>query len=211
MEPDSSVFILIQREVVWYHSMVYRSNIIPVLCQRMENMFDLLHMLMRVREIRNDPPVRSTWLRSISALPANKKPFRIFCFLYCSPRTTDALLVRHCAPFVNRNDFSPDFLENLEVHEIERILSPLGLQQKRAVSLKKLANHIKYQFGGEVPDNLKDLKKIKGVGDKIGLLTLQYAHGKVNVSDYILCCFFTFFMIMTNTGFQYNVVKRVFR
>jgi len=57
-----------------------------------------------------NPPPQAVWLTSISAQPHENIPFWLLCFLYCSPHTTDDLLIWHCAEFVNHNDFSPNIL-----------------------------------------------------------------------------------------------------
>jgi len=42
-----------------------------------------------------NPPPWAVWLTSISAQPCEKIPCQLLCFLYCSPCTTDDILMQH--------------------------------------------------------------------------------------------------------------------
>ncbi len=145
-----------------------------------------LDMLMNVEDAIKNPPPCAIWLSSISSRPREKIPFRLLCFLYCSPRTTDDILIHHCAEFVNHNDFCPEYLMDLPEADLVNILYPLGIQHKRTAGLKRLAYQIYFQFKNQVPATLEELLMIRGVGHKIALLTLQYAFNKIEVRDFVV-------------------------
>ena len=176
----------LQTEAMRYLSDDYMENkcFCVQVCDQFEIIVDILHSLMQDSRVRRNPPARSTWLKSITAVPAEKLPLRMLCFLYCSPCTTDEKLVAHCSAFVNQEQFSLEYLMTVPESQIIEFLNPLGIQNDQALGLKRLANQIYFQFNQKVPDNISDLRKIKGVGPKIAILTLSYGFGKKHEVSY---------------------------
>jgi len=72
--------------------------------EQFEIIVDILHSLMQDGQVQRNPPAQPAWLKSITAVPAEKLPLQMLCFLYCSLCTTDEKLVAHCATFVNQNN-----------------------------------------------------------------------------------------------------------
>jgi A/G-specific adenine glycosylase len=60
--------------------------------------------------------------------------------------------------------------------DIEAIIGELGLR-KRAGFLRELAQHVVEEFGGEVPNTLEDLMKLKGVGLYTANAVRSFAYG----------------------------------
>jgi len=73
---------------------------------------------------------------------------------------------------------------------IIEFLNPLGIQNDCAVGLKHLGNQIYFQFNQMVPNNISDLRKIRGVGPKIAILTLMYGFGKKQEVSFSFSFFF---------------------
>jgi len=112
---------------IWYQSSHYEPVISPEWCNKLEKVF---MALMNVEEAIKNPPPCAIWLSSISSQPQEKIPFRLLCFLYCSPRTTDDILIRHCADFVNQENFCPEYLMDLPEADLVNLLYLLGIQYK---------------------------------------------------------------------------------
>jgi len=94
-------------------------------CEQFEQIVDILHSLMQDGQIQRNPPAQATWLKSITAVPAEKLPLQMLCFLYCSLCTTDEKLVAHCAAFVNREQFSLEYLMTVPEQRIMELLNHL--------------------------------------------------------------------------------------
>jgi len=125
---------------------------------------------------------RQYWIQTIEPNPLELFPFGILCFLFCSGQTSDAALVKYASPWVNKKEFSVDWLANCSVeNDILRHLRPLGMQ-KCAQGLKDLAQAIRMLHGGRVPRDLKELVNLYGVGPKIAILTLEFGHQEWVVS-----------------------------
>lgn len=62
--------------------------------------------------------------------------------------------------------------------EIEKIIYPCGLYKTKARDLSKMCNQLIENFDGNVPDNMKDLLSLAGVGRKIANLMLGDIFGK---------------------------------
>ena len=60
--------------------------------------------------------------------------------------------------------------------DIEAVIGELGLR-KRAGFLRELARHVVEEFGGRIPDTLKDLMKLKGVGLYTANAVRSFAYG----------------------------------
>ncbi len=64
------------------------------------------------------------------------------------------------------------------VEEIEKIITPLGMEHKRAVLLKKLSNELLKSYGGIVPASQDELLRLPGVGRYSANAVLCFAYGK---------------------------------
>lgn len=80
-----------------------------------------------------------------------------------------------------------DFLERLPSiksinsssrRKIKKILSPLGLQERRSRLLKRISRKIIAKYDGKIPSDKKKLEELPGVGPYISKATLCFAFGK---------------------------------
>lgn len=53
---------------------------------------------------------------------------------------------------------------NTDLEEIRKDISKLGLSRTRSKQLKQISNSILKEYGGKIPDDGKDLKKLPGIG-----------------------------------------------
>ncbi|MDE6672011.1 MAG: endonuclease III [Ruminococcus sp.] len=67
---------------------------------------------------------------------------------------------------------------NADIQELESYVKPCGLYHMKAKSLKEMARQLLDNFGGEVPDNMKDLLTLSGIGRKTANLVLGDVFGK---------------------------------
>ena len=69
-------------------------------------------------------------------------------------------------------------LANADVDEIEAIVRPCGLGRSKARDIKACMQMLMNDFGGRVPDNMKDLLKLPGVGRKSANLVMGDVYGQ---------------------------------
>lgn len=62
---------------------------------------------------------------------------------------------------------------NSNVDDIIEIIKPCGYYNSKASSILETSKIIVYEFGGNVPNNMKDLLKLKGIGRKSANIILQ--------------------------------------
>lgn len=74
---------------------------------------------------------------------------------------------------------APDLksLDSLDESEIRKLIYPVGFYKTKAKHIKLLTKKALKDFGGKVPDTLKDLTSLPGVGIKTANLVLNRAFG----------------------------------
>lgn len=72
----------------------------------------------------------------------------------------------------------PASLVGADAAEVEAIVHSTGFYKQKASKLLKLARALTSRFGGEVPDNVKDLTSLPGVGRKTANMVLGNSMGK---------------------------------
>ncbi|MCX7590974.1 MAG: endonuclease III [Kiritimatiellae bacterium] len=75
----------------------------------------------------------------------------------------------------------PADVKKLSVMEIERLIYPVGFYRVKARQLKKLAEVLEQDFGGNIPTTLEGLCRLPGVGRKTANLVLIDAFGKPGI------------------------------
>ncbi len=110
-------------------------------------------------------PARMTWMDNIKN-DDDLFHLRVFFMLFCSPKVLDTTLVETVIPIVNDSRFSFEFLRRLSEDDIAFLLEPLGLQNVRAKNLKIVINQIDAVFHGKILETVKELRSLRGVGQK---------------------------------------------
>jgi len=81
-------------------------------------------------------------------------------------KTTVAQVIRVYEEFLRKFP-SPQSLLSASEDDVKSVIKPLGIEHQRAKHLKKLARILVEHFGGWVPCDREELKKLPGVGDYI--------------------------------------------
>ena len=69
-------------------------------------------------------------------------------------------------------------LKHANIKDLETILKPLGMANKKAIYIKNIAKEIDEKYNGIIPDNYNDLIKLDGVGRKTANLVLSTLYNK---------------------------------
>ena len=98
-------------------------------------------------------------------------PFKVLICALLSTRTRDETTAKVCEKFFKKVK-SPEDILKLPLKELEELIYPVGFYRNKAKQLKKLAEILIRDFGGEVPKTREELLKLPGVGRKVANLVL---------------------------------------
>jgi len=104
-------------------------------------------------------------------------PFKIFMLAFLSSRTKDETTVSVCKRLFKRVSNFKDIL-SLSQKEIEKLIYGVGFYRQKAKNLKKTAEIIVKKYDGNLPNQLEELVKLPGVGNKIAKVILAEAYRK---------------------------------
>lgn len=104
-------------------------------------------------------------------------PWKLLVMSRLSAQCTDARVNITSKPLFEK---FPDVysMAKADVSEIEKIIFPCGLYKTKARDISQMCNQLIENFDGNVPDNMKDLLSLSGVGRKIANLMLGDIFGK---------------------------------
>jgi A/G-specific adenine glycosylase len=92
-------------------------------------------------------------------------------------KTTVAQVVNVYSEFLRKFP-SPQSLLSASEDDVKSIIKPLGIEHQRAKHFKELAKILLERFGGKVPCDRKELKKLPGIGDYIASEILLRIRGQ---------------------------------
>ncbi|HEX9788989.1 MAG TPA: endonuclease III [Candidatus Binatia bacterium] len=100
--------------------------------------------------------------------------FELLAAVILSAQCTDAA-VNKITPELFRRYPTPRALSRASIAEIASLIRALGLFRAKAKSLKRCAQQLVDDFGGEVPATMEDLTRLAGVGRKTANVILGHA------------------------------------
>jgi endonuclease III len=107
-----------------------------------------------------------------------ENPFQLLISTILAAQCTDALVNKVMGPLYKKKYKGPkDFLKVSE-EEIQKDIYPITFYRNKSRSVKKCCRQLVEEFKGEVPDNMKDLMSLGGVGRKTANVILANCFGK---------------------------------
>lgn len=94
-----------------------------------------------------------------------KNPFEMMVSVMLAAQCTDER-VNKTTPSVFEKFGTIEKMAKANVEEIEKIIHPCGFYKNKAKNLKACCQKILDEFDGKVPNNMKDLQSLPGVGRK---------------------------------------------
>ena len=104
-------------------------------------------------------------------------PFELLVATVLSAQATDKL-VNKVTPALFRKYKNAKELAGARIEELEKCLASVNFYRNKARNLKNCSIRLVEDFNGRVPDNLKDLTALPGVGRKTANIVLGNAFGK---------------------------------
>jgi len=102
--------------------------------------------------------------------------FEFLIAVVLSAQTTDKKVNNVTKTLFSKYDINT--LKDADIKELEAILRPLGMSEKKSLYIKNIARDLKEKYNGIIPDKLDELIKLDGVGRKTANLVLSTLYDK---------------------------------
>lgn len=108
-----------------------------------------------------------------------KTPFEMIVAVCLSAQCTDERVNLTTPKLFEKCKTIEDFA-NIDLTELEELIHPCGFYKNKAKNIKKCANQILTDFGGEIPQDMNNLMTLAGVGRKSANVIMLEVFNKVN-------------------------------
>ncbi len=137
-----------------------------------------IHKVMKLLEAE----MRQFGLPPVSAMAeeAIVDPFKILISTIISARTKDEVTGPATERLFSLAD-SPGKMSGLSEERIEKAIFPAGFYHTKAKAIRKTSQDLVERFGSRVPDTIKELLTLPGVGRKTANLVVTLAHNKAGI------------------------------
>jgi endonuclease III len=105
-----------------------------------------------------------------------KNPFELIVATILSAQCTD-IRVNKVTPALFARLGTPEKMGKAPLKEIEKLIQSTGFFRNKAIALKEMARAVHEEYGDEVPRELDQLVKLRGVGRKTANVVLGVAYG----------------------------------
>ena len=107
----------------------------------------------------------------------HRDPFTLLIAVLLSAQTTDAQ-VNRVTPALFAKAATPEQMAKLSEEEILRFIRSCGLAPSKARNIKRLAQTLADEYGGQVPRDMEALERLPGVGHKTASVVMAQAFGE---------------------------------
>ena len=105
-----------------------------------------------------------------------KTPFEAVVAVILSAQCTDERVNKTTPALFKRCKTIEDFV-NIDIKELEDLIHPCGFFKNKAKNIKLCAKQVLENFNGQIPNNMKDLMSLAGVGRKTANVLLLEVFG----------------------------------
>jgi len=132
-----------------------------------------------IRILRREVPKWDTPVVTLMA-ETYESPFRVLISCILSLRTQDATTAKASHRLFAVADSAQAMLK-LTAKKIEKLIYPVGFYKTKAKNILEMCQVINDQYQGEVPDEIDELLKFKGVGRKTANLVVTLGYNKPGI------------------------------
>jgi endonuclease-3 len=115
-------------------------------------------------------------------IPLNSlNEFTFLIAVVLSAQTTDGIVnqvTQHLFPIAS----TPELLSNLSISDVQRIIQPVGLANKKAEYIVNISRKLVGEFGGQVPSTFRELESLPGVGHKTASVVMSQVFGVPSIA-----------------------------
>lgn len=133
-------------------------------------------MTKKERALRAVEILKGEYPDALCSLNASN-PFELLVAVRLSAQCTDAR-VNLVTPALFEKYKTLDDYANADLRDVENLIKSCGFYKNKACSIIGMAQKIRDDFGGVVPDNIEDLITLPGVGRKTANLIVGDVYGK---------------------------------
>jgi len=123
--------------------------------------------------------LKEVYPEAVCSLTASN-PFELLVAVRLSAQCTDAR-VNLVTPALFEKYKTLDDYCNAKIEDVEEIIRPCGFFKTKAKSIVEMAQQVKNDFNGVVPDTIEDLITLSGVGRKTANLIVGDVYGKESI------------------------------
>ena len=123
--------------------------------------------------------LKEVYPEAVCSLTASN-PFELLVAVRLSAQCTDAR-VNLVTPALFEKYKTLDDYCNAKIEDVEEIIRPCGFFKTKAKSIVEMAQEVKNDFNGVVPDTIEDLITLSGVGRKTANLIVGDVYGKESI------------------------------
>ena len=132
-----------------------------------------------IRILRREVPKWDTPVVTLMA-ETYQSPFRVLISCILSLRTQDATTAKASHRLFAVAD-SPHAMVKLAAKKIEKLIYPVGFYKTKAKDIRAMCQTIIDKYQGQVPDEIDELLKFKGVGRKTANLVVTLGFNKPGI------------------------------
>lgn len=111
-----------------------------------------------------------------------KNPFEMTISVMLAAQCTDER-VNKTTPELFAKYGTPELMAFADIKDLEKIVHPCGFYKNKAKNMKACSQMILDKFSGQVPDNMKDLQSLPGVGRKsANVIMLEAFHNPQGIA-----------------------------
>lgn len=136
-------------------------------------------MTKKERAINAVEILKKEYPQAVCSLTASN-PFELLVAVRLSAQCTDAR-VNLVTPALFAKYKTLDDYAGAELSDVENLVKSCGFYKNKAKSIIEMAQKIRDDFGGVVPDNIEDLITLPGVGRKTANLIVGDVYGKESI------------------------------
>ena len=126
--------------------------------------------LKNIEILKSEYPSWNAPVVTLIAVHSNS-PFKILISTILSLRTKDEVTSKSSINLFKIAD-SPEKMIKLSTEQIEKLIYPVGFYKRKSIQIKQICQELIDFHNSQVPNNIEDLLKFKGVGRKTANLVL---------------------------------------
>jgi endonuclease-3 len=120
------------------------------------------------------------FLPIVTKVSLERKPFKVLISCLLSLRTKDQVTAEASMKLFLLAE-TPQEMMTLSVAQIEKSIYPVGFYKTKAKRIKEICETLIENYGGNTPDEINELLKLKGVGRKTANLVVTLGYGKLGI------------------------------
>ena len=133
----------------------------------------------RIVQILKDRYVNDS--SALADVSTTRDPFKVLISCLLSLRTKDEVTAEASRRLFTRAR-TPEELVKLSTEEIETLIYPVGFYHRKAALIREISRVLIDTYGSNVPDELEELLKLKGVGRKTANIVVTMGFNKPGVA-----------------------------